>query len=87
MADHEEGYVVPDARQLLGDFIQSMDYMDREITKLWFGIGDSYVLPIPAIAKIFKISESACRDRISLIEDRLEQTELLWIARKEVKNR
>jgi hypothetical protein len=87
MADHEEGYVVPDARLLLRECIDSMDYMDREISRVWFGIGDSYALPLAAIAKIFKISEVTCRERIALIENRLEQAELLWIARREVKNR
>ena len=63
---------VPDPVTLLNEFVATLPYKEREITKLRFGLGDGYRYSLLEIATIFKMQ----------IEDRLARQELLWIARR-----
>ena len=73
---------VPDPLTLLNEFVATLPYTEREITKLRFGLGDGYRYSLLEIAAIFKMQIKEMENFIVQIEDRLARQELLWIARR-----
>lgn len=80
---HADGSV-PDARKLLEAYLNGPEvtYKDREVTKLFYGLGDGYQYSLEEIARIFKTTTEEIRKINREMEKKLIDQELLWIARK-----
>lgn len=61
--------------------VQLSSEKEREITKLWFGLGDGYSFSLSEIARIFKVDVATMDLFIGSIEAKLKDSGLLQQAR------
>jgi len=80
---HADG-LVPDARKLLEAYLNGPEvtYQDREVTKLFYGLGDGYSYSLKEIARIFKTTPEEIQRINGEMRLKLINQELLWVAEK-----
>ena len=78
---HTDGSV-PDARKLLEAYLNGPEvtYKDREVTKLFYGLGDGYSYSLEEIARIFKTTTEEVQKINRTMKEKLINQELLWVA-------
>jgi DNA-directed RNA polymerase sigma subunit (sigma70/sigma32) len=85
---HADGSV-PDARKLLDAYLNGPEvtYRDREVTKLFYGLGDGYSYSLEEVARIFKTTPEEIQRINGEMRLKLINQELLWVAEKAKKSK
>ncbi len=65
-ADESNDFIKNEASSKINEMLKTLNYREREIIKMRFGIGDGYDFTLQELADIFKVT----RERIRQIEDR-----------------